>query len=346
MTPFARVRAFASRLSLPAVAALGVAVAMPVQAQDFYRGKQVNIHVSSDPGGGYDTYTRTLARHLDRHIPGNPQIVVLNMPGGGGLRAAQFTYFAAPKDGTVIGDIRSSNMLEAILGIRGTDMDPTKFEWLGSLSSDTDVCSFSPAAGVKTFADMQQKELLVGASGKGSQSYMIPNAINRMLGTKMKIILGYKGAADRVLAVERGELQGNCGINGSTMTANYGQQMAEGKLIPVVQSGLRPYSALPNVPLTQSFAKTEEQREVLEALFSQLEIARTYAFPPGTPAARVAEMRRAFAAVVKDPQFLADAQRTKIDISPLSGEDTHKLIVRLANMRSDIKARVKELIEE
>lgn len=335
-----------SGATLPLVAAIAAVMALPAQAADFYQGKQLSITVSSDPGGGYDTYTRVLSRHIDRHIPGKPNIVVQNMPGGGGLRSAQFIFKAAPKDGTVFGDIRASNMLDAILGIRGQDIDPAKYEWIGSLASDTDVCSFWHTAGITTFDDLRNKEVTIGASGKGSQGYIMPNTINRVLGTKMKIIVGYKGAADRIIALERGELQGNCGINGSTLTSGWGQMIEQKKIIPVIQSGLSPYPAMPNVPLTQSFAKTDEQREILEAVFSQMEIARTYAFPPGTPAERVAEVRRAFQATIKDPAFQADAKKTKIVITPKSGEDTLKLFRKLAAMSPEVKAKVKEAIGE
>jgi tripartite-type tricarboxylate transporter receptor subunit TctC len=325
--------------------AAGIAVgAVPAGAADFYAGKQLKIVVSSDTGGGYDTYSRVLGHHMDRLIPGKPTIIIQNMPGGGGLRAAQFTYKAAPKDGTVLGNIRASNMLDSILGIRGTDIDPTKYEWVGSMAADTDLCSFWHTSGIKTFDDLTRKEVLVGASGKGAQAYSFPNAMNRVLGTKFKIILGYKGAADRILALERGELQGNCGINGSTTVSNYGQLLQQGKLVPVIQSGVAPYPALKNVPLTQSFAKTEEQRDVLEAIFSQMAIARTYAFPPGTPKDRVAIVKKAFDAAMVDPGLLAEAKKVKIDISPYSGAETARLMAKLVAMKPEVKAKAKAAI--
>ncbi len=335
------------RIPVP-LAALGAAVllAVPaqVQAQGAYAGKQVRIIVSSDPGGGYDTYARLLGRHLDRHLPGGPSVVIQNMPGAGGLRAAQFTYSAAPRDGTVLGNIRASSMLDSILGTRGTEIDPSKYEWIGSMAADTDVCSFWHTSGIKTFADLFEKEVLVGASGKGAQAYSFPNAINRVLGTKMKIILGYKGAADRILALEQGELQGNCGINGSTITANWAQLVSEGKLILVSQSGMRPYPTLPNVPLTQSFAKTEEQKEILDAIFGQMVIARAFAMPPGTDAARVAEMRKGFETALKDPRLLDDSKKVKLDIDPTFGDETAQMMAKLAAMKPDIKQKVKEAI--
>lgn len=338
-----------SRAFTPILVALASGLAFvsidEAAAADFYAGKTINITVSSDTGGGYDTYSRLLARHFSKHIPGKPTIVVQNMPGGGGLRSAQFLYEVAEKDGTVIGNIRASNLLDAVLGIRG-NMDSSKYEWIGNMTSDTDVCSFSQAAGIRTFDDLKNKEVIVGASGKGAQNFSFPNAINHVLGTKMKIVLGYKGAADRILAVERGELEGNCGINASTITSSWPQLLAEGKLISVMQSGLKPYSALPNVPMTQSFAKTDKQRQILDAIFGQMAIARLYAVPPGTPQDRVAILRTAFMASMNDPALKADAKKTKIDLDPSSGEEVGKIVASLVQLPDALKKEVRTAIGE
>jgi tripartite-type tricarboxylate transporter receptor subunit TctC len=312
-------------------------------AADFYAGKTVDITVSSDTGGGYDTYSRLLARHLADHIPGKPTIIVQNMPGGGGLRVAQFLYTVAGKDGTTIGNIRASTMLDAALGIRG-DVDPTKYEWVGSMGSDTDVCSFWHTADVRSFDDLKKKEVIVGASGKSAQNFSFPNAINHVLGTKMKIVLGYKGAADRILAVERGELQGNCGINASTLNSSWPKLLADGKLIAVIQSGLKPYPALPNVPMTQSFAKTDEQRKILKTIFSQMEVARAYALPPETPKERLAIIRKAFLETLKDPALAADAKKTKVDIDTTPGDGVAKIMADMTTLSPDIKKKVRTAI--
>lgn len=311
------------------------------RAADFYAGKTLNIIVSSDTGGGYDTYSRLLSRHFADHIPGHPTLVVQNMPGGGGLRSAQFIYDIAPKDGTTLGNIRASNMLDAILGIRGGDIDPLKYEWIGNMASDTDVCSFWHTSGIKKFDDLRKKQVIVGSSGKGAQNYSFTNAIDYVLGAKMKIVLGYKGAADRILALERGELQGNCGINGSTITTHWPKLLKEGKLIPVVQSGLAPYPALPNVPMTQSFAKTDEQRKILNTIFAQMAIARTYALPPGTPKDRIDVLRTAFVKTLKDPAFLADAQKTKVDIDLTGGKGVFDVYKKMADISPELKKKVR-----
>lgn len=330
-----------------AVAIAGaLAIAAPLaaaQAEDFYAGKTISMLVSSDTGGGFDTYSRLLARHYPKHIPGSPTIVVQNQPGAGGLRAAQI-LFTSPADGLRIANLRASNLLDSILEIRGKEINPTAFEWIGNMASDTDLCSFWHTAGVKTFEDLKQKEILVGGSGKGAQNYSFPSAINSVLGTKMKIILGYKGMGDRILALERGELQGNCGINSSSMMALHPELIKEGKLIPIMQSGLRPYSAFPNVPLTQSFAKTEREKQILVTIFSQMDIARLFAAPPKTPADRMKILREGFMKSMEDPALIAEAKKLRLDLDPMSAEEVAKTVSGMANIPDDLKAEVRAAI--
>jgi tripartite-type tricarboxylate transporter receptor subunit TctC len=314
-------------------------------AQDFYAGKTISMLVSSDPGGGFDTYSRLLSRHYPKYIPGAPTIVVQNQPGGGGLRAAQ-QIFTAPPDGLRIGNLRASNLLDSILGIRGPEINPTGYEWIGNMASDTDLCSYWHTAGVKTFDDLRNKEILVGGSGKGAQNYSFPSAMNSVLGTKMKIIIGYKGMGDRILALERGELQGNCGINSSSMMALHPQLITEGKLIPVMQSGLRPYSAFQNVPLTQSFARNEREKKILVTIFSQMDIARIFAAPPKTPADRMKILRDGFMKAMADPELIAEAKKQRMDLDPMDHLEVAKIIAEMANIPDDLKKEVREAIGE
>lgn len=331
---------------LMALAVLFAAPLRAVPAADFYAGKSIKLTVGSDAGGGYDTYTRLLARHIGRYLPGSPTVVVHNMPGAGGLRSVQYLYTVAAKDGTEFANLRASNMLDSILGLRGAEIDPTKYVWIGSMASDTDVCAFWRSSGIRSFDDMLTKETKVGGTARGAQAFSFPNSINAVLGTKMTIILGYKGTGDRAMAMERGELHGSCGINGSTLLSVLGQQVRDGKLIPVVQSGLKPHPSLPRVPLTQSFAKTDEQRQVLETIFSQMEIARAYAAPPGTPAEPTRLLRQAFMATMKDADFKQEAQKLKLELDAASGEDVEKIIARLAGISDDLKKKVKAAIGE
>lgn len=331
---------------LAAAAALMLQLVAPgaVRAADYYAGKTLILIASSEPGAGYDSYARLLARHIQKYIPGAPAIVVQNEPGGGGLRVGEVIYSIAEKDGTKVGNLRASSLLDSILGIRDADIDPNKYEWIGSMASDTDLCSYANTAGVHSFADLQNKEIIVGASGVGAQNYSFPNAINHVLHTKMKIILGYKGMGDRIIAVERGELQGNCGINASSMISGYPELITEGKLIPIMQSGLHPYSAFPNVPLTQSFATTEEEKRILVTIFSQMEIARVFAAPPGTPQAQVAILRKAFMRAMNDPELTGEAKGMRLDLNALSGENVAKVVADMSNLPPALKVQVRAAI--
>ena len=315
-------------------------------AVDFFAGKTITILNSSDAGGGFDTYTRILARHFGKYVPGHPSVIVQSIPGGGGLKAAQTLYAVAPKDGSTIGNFRSSNVMDSVLGIRGVDLDMARYHWLGSMGRDSDICSFWHTSGVKTFEDLRRKEVVVGASGKGAQNYSFPNAMNRVLGTKMKIVLGYQGMGDRIIALERGELQGNCGIYASSIASLHMPLVESGKLAPIVQSGLTPHPAFPNVPMTQSFASTERDRTLLTAFFSQMEIARLFAAPPGTPADRVAILRTAFAQAIADPELRAEAAKLGGEPDLVSGERVTQIVRDMRELPADLKADLKSLVGE
>jgi tripartite-type tricarboxylate transporter receptor subunit TctC len=339
-----------SAAALPSLATLIVATAVvaaaPVMAADYYAGKSIKLTVGSDVGGGYDTYSRLLARHMGRHIPGAPSIVVMNMPGAGGLRSVQYLYTVAPKDGTEFANIRSSNMLDSILGLRGEEIDPNKYVWIGSMASDTDVCAFWSTSGIRSFDDMLNKPTKIGSTARGAQAFSFPNSINYVLGTKMDIINGYKGTNDRALAMERGELSGMCGLNGSTLISVLQQPLGEGKLIPVVQSGLRPHPLLKNVPLTQSFAKTPEQKQILEAIFAQMDIARAFAAPPDTAAEPTRILRKAFLDTLADAGFKQEADKLKLELDPMSGEDVQTVIAQMSTLSDDLKKKVRDAIGE
>lgn len=326
------------------VASCAIACAMSLTSQaarsdDFYQGKTVSLIVSSDAGGGFDAYTRLLAPYMQKYIPGHPTMVVQNMPGGGGLRLTQYLYTVAEKDGTKVGNVRAPNALDAILNIRGGDIDPTRFAWVGNMAGDSDVCVFSKASGIHTLDDLRARETIIGSTGKGGQNYTFPNAINYVLGTKMKIILGYKGLGDRILAMERGEIEGACGINASSLSLHE-QSIAEGKIVPIVQAGRKPYYTIPNVPLTQSYARTDRERQILQAVFSLTEIGRTYALPPGVPADRVEIIRSAFMKATSDPGIIADAAKMKLEIDAMSGADLQKFIAEMANLTPELKKEV------
>jgi tripartite-type tricarboxylate transporter receptor subunit TctC len=319
-------------------------VSTSVHGADFYSGKTITIIVSSDAGGGYDGYARLLARYLPKYIPGAPGVVVQDEPGGGGLRGAQQIYATVEKDGTKIGSLRASNMLDAVLNVRGGEIDPNRYEWLGNIASDSDVCSFWRTAQIRSLEDLKKDQVLVGASGTGSFGYSFPSALNYVLHTKMKIITGYKGIGDRVLAMQQGELQGACGIFASTLTSLYPQLLASGDLVPLTQNGLHPYPALPGVPLTLSMAMSENQRRILTSIFSQTDMAFPYAAPPGTPKDRVEILKTAFMEALANPALKTEAAQAKMIVGPMSGPDVAKIVVAMSSLSPELKAEVRAAI--
>ncbi|HTI88503.1 MAG TPA: tripartite tricarboxylate transporter substrate-binding protein [Alphaproteobacteria bacterium] len=317
-----------------------IALASPsAHSEDFFAGKTVSLLVSSDPSGGFDTYTRLLAPYLQKYLPGKPTMVVQNMPGGGGLRVAQYMYSVAEKDGTKIGNVRAANALDSMLNIRGGDMDPTRFQWVGNMNGDTLVCEFSDTSGIRTVEDLRSRPTIVGSTGKGGDNYSMPNALNYVLGTKMKIVLGYQGTGDRVLASQRGEIDGLCGINASTLNT-LEDLIKSGKLLTIVQGGRKPYVTIPDVPMAQSYARTDRERQILDAVFSTAAVARTYALPPGTQKDRVDTIREAFMKATRDPEMIAQATKMKIEVDPMPGEDLQRYIADMAKLPPEMKKEV------
>jgi tripartite-type tricarboxylate transporter receptor subunit TctC len=314
-----------------ALAFLAATAAVPASAQsdsEFYRGKSITLGIPSDAGGGYDTYVRLLARHYAKHIPGNPNMVPQNVPGGGGLVQANRLYNTEAKDGTAIGLVRGSVLYEGVFGNPRAKFDGRKFAWLGNLNADRDTCVFWHTAGVDSPKDLYGKEVLMGATGTGAMSFSFPSVYNDVLGTKLKIIMGYKGTADRVLAMERGEIQGACGLTTGTFRATLEQPYKEGKLKLVAIAGFTKDPHFPEAPNMLDEAKTPEQRQALEFLFAQMEVGRAMAAPPGTPKVRVDILRRGFDATVTDPEFIADANKLKLDVSPISGAETEQVVAK------------------
>lgn len=326
-------------ITVSAIAGSILLASQPVQSAEVFEGKTVSLLVSSDPSGGYDTYTRLLAPYLQKYLPGKPTIVVQNMPGAGGLKVTQYMYSVAEKDGTKIGNVRAANAFDSILNLRGNEMDPNRFQWVGNMDGDSLVCDFSDKSGIRSVDDLRKRETIVGSTGKGGDNYSMPNAMNYVLGTKMKIVLGYQGTADRVLATQRGELDGLCGINASSLSTHE-DLIKSGKLVTIVQAGDKPFVTIPNVPMADSYARNDRERKILQAVFSTTAIGRTYALPPDTPMDRVGIIRTAFMKAVKDPEIIAQATKMKIEIDPMSGEDLQKYIADMAKLPPELKKDV------
>jgi tripartite-type tricarboxylate transporter receptor subunit TctC len=309
-------------------------------AAPFYQGKQIEIDINSSVGGGYDLYARLLARHMSKYIAGDPTIVPKNMVGASGLRLANWLNSAALRDGTVIGAISRATAFEPLLGNSAAQYDGTKFGFIGSANDEVSVCVAWHTAGVATFQDALQKDLTVGASGGiGDDTYQFPALLDRMVGARFKIVRGYPGGNEINLAMERGEVQGRCGIPWSTVKATRRDWIDEKKANFLMQFSLAKHRDLPDVPLVTDLAKTDEQRQILRLIFGRQVMGRPLAAPPGVPAERIAELRKAFMLTMADKDFLDDAAKMKLEVQPVSGEQIEKLVNDIYKTTSPAVAR-------
>jgi tripartite-type tricarboxylate transporter receptor subunit TctC len=294
---------------------------------EFYKGKNVDLMVGYSAGGGYDVYARIVARYLGKHIPGNPTVVVKNMDGAGSLRLANALYNSMPKDGTVIGTVARGAAFDPLLGNQGARFDASKFSWVGSANNEVSVCVAWGTSGIKTIEDTLTKELVVGGTGPSADTDQFPRIVNGVLGTKMKIVPGYPGGNDVSLAMERGEVQGRCGWSWSSVLATRKDWYDSKKINVLVQMALQKHPDLPNVPLVIDLAKTPEQKQILTLVFARQALGRPYLAPPGVPADRVEALRKAFMDTMKDPEFLAEAEKTQLEVNPVDGAEVQKIVV-------------------
>jgi tripartite-type tricarboxylate transporter receptor subunit TctC len=327
MSGFRRALAFGA-LGIAAVAmAPGDAARGADPIADFYAGKSVQLVIGYAPGGGYDVYARALARHMARHIPGNPSIVVQNMPGAGSIKAANYLYNIAPKDGTVFGGFARGAFLDPLLG-RGDGVQyvAAKYGWLGSISNEVGVCAFRSDSGIATWRDMQTKSYVIGSTGAGADSDVFATVLRKMFALPMKVVTGYHSAADVVLAISRREVDGRCGWSWSSMMA-WNKDMFQSKAVTVaIQLASQKLAELPDTPSILEVARDADQRAALKLILSRQMMARPYVAPPGIPPERLKALRAAFDATMTDPDFLADAQRQDLEVRPLSGAEADALI--------------------
>jgi tripartite-type tricarboxylate transporter receptor subunit TctC len=311
---------------------LGLLAFAPLAARavdDTFKDRTIIVYVSTGPGGGYDAYGRMVARYIGRHLPGNPRVIVENMPGAGGRSLANFLYNAAPKDGTAIGIVQHTIVYDDLFAEQGVKYDARKFTWLGSAASFTSVGIAWHTSGVATIEDAKQKQIVMGSSGAGATSYQYTNLMNHLLGTKFKILIGYKGAADMYLALERGELQGVAGTDWTTIHNQHSRWLENKDINVFVQFAVRKHPDLPNVPLIGDLVTSDEDKSVLRFVFLGLGFARPFLAPPGLPEPVVAALRNGFDATTKDPEFLAEAAKVRFDIDPVDGITAQKLVEEL-----------------
>ena len=336
-----------SRAILAAVIA-GVAIATtPAAAQDsvpkFYAGKQIDLAIGSSAGGGYDTYARLVARYIGRHIPGHPAIVPQNMPGAGSNKAAGYIYSMAARDGTAIGAVFPGIILQPLIGHVPTPHDPSKFIYLGSANSDAYMCIARKDAPVHDFKDLQSHVLIIAGATEGATTHDLPVIENNLLGAHFRIVSGYPGMRENTMAIESGEVQGVCGYGWASLESQHPEWLKRGFINIVVQESIKGYSKLNamGIPRTADFAKTDEQRQILELVYSQGVFGRPYVLPPGVPADRVAALRRAFMEALQDKALLADAAKMKLDIGAMSGDDLQALVAKLFALPPSVSAHAK-----
>src|SRR2546421_7817650 len=308
-------------------AALSCAQAQP--AGDFYKGKVVELYIGYSVGGGYDIYARLLARHMGRHLPGNPVIVPKNMEGAGSLRLANWLYKAAPKDGSVFGTIGRGIAFDPLLGTEGAQFKAAEFGWLGSANDEVSVCAAWGKTGITRFEDLYARTVFVGGTGAGADTDLFPKAMNHILGTKLKLVTGYPGGNDITLAMQRGEVEARCGWSWSSIKSNHAPWVKDGTIKLLVQLSLEKHPDLPQVPLIMDMVKTPEQRSVLRLVFARQALGRPFLAPPGLPAERLAILRRAFMDTMQDKAFLAEADKIKLEITPVTGEAVQKLVAEI-----------------
>jgi tripartite-type tricarboxylate transporter receptor subunit TctC len=295
-------------------------------ANPYYAGKQIRMVIASGVGGGYDVYARFLARHLPRHIPGNPAIVSQNMPAASGLAATNWAYSAAaPRDGTAIVATFNALLDDPLYGSPVARFDPLRFAAVGSIARQQTVCATWHMSRIKTLDQARQQEVTVSATGASGDRATMPRILNALLGTKFKVISGY-GTTESMLAVERGEVDGMCGVSWSTLKVSNPDWVQNDRLTIMIQAGARPQAGLPNVPLVVDQASNAEDRRLIELLFFPQEMGRPFIMPPDTPKELVNTIRRAFDATMKDPAFLAEARKSLFDVDPLTGEEMERIL--------------------
>jgi tripartite-type tricarboxylate transporter receptor subunit TctC len=326
-----------------------VAGSVPACAQGdvaaFFKDKQMRIVVGSAPGAGYDLNARLLARHWTDHIPGKPQFIVQNQVGAGSVTMTNAVYGGAPRDGTVIGAAINGMPTASLLTPAIVKYDTKKLIWVGSTNRETQLCYVWHTAPVQSLADLKTTELVVGATSAGTTQFDFPIAAKAILGLKFKVISGYKGTTDIHLAMESGEVQG-MGSNGwlslKTLNSNW---LAEKKVRPIVQFVLERNPELGDVPTIFEIASNDAQKQALRLLVARLEYGRPFFLPPDVPGDRVAALRRAFDETMKDPSYLAEAEKAKIDVSPMSGEEVEKLVAQVLDTPPDVVALVQKALE-
>jgi tripartite-type tricarboxylate transporter receptor subunit TctC len=332
----------------PIALAAFAALASPVHATDYYAGRTITFIVGTDTGGGFSIYARAIAKYLPRYIPGNPMIVIRNMPGAGGAVASTWLYQIAARDGTVIGSVAPNAILARLLGDGRAGYEPEKFNYLAGAERSTRLCVTFHRSPVRTLQDALSHRAVIGATTVGSPTREYAAIVRNTIGARFEIVSGYKGPADLFVAMERGEIDGVCGIDWSALKAQQPDWLREKKLNLLVQAALAPHPelALLGVPTPWAYIKDDIDRKAVELMVEfQRAFGRTYMAPPGVPAELVQNLRTAFTAVLHDPDFLIEAGNLRIDVNPLTGEQIQRTVEALHGAPRQVVERLRQIVE-
>lgn len=339
------VRAFSKYITALLVGACFSAPALADDVADFYKGKVITVVISSSAGGGYDTLARTIARHLGDHIPGNPTLIVQNMPGAGGIVATNYLYNIAAKDGTVIGGVQNNTPFEPLYGTKEAQYDATKFEWLGSPSVETGMLTVWKTSPAKTIEDAKAQTVTVGVTGANSTPSFYARLLNAALGTKLDIINGYKGQNEVFLAMERGEVQGAPSLFYSSLVATRPTWLPDGSVRVLVQFGTEKEPKLGDVPFANDLVSDPKTLDLMKVAFAPLAFGRPYLTPPEVPADRVAALRKGFEDMMKDPSFISDAEGLGLQVdSPRNGEQLADTLKEAYATSPEVVSEIRKLI--
>jgi len=330
-----------------AIAAVLIPFLTPAGAQaqsveEFYRGKTISMVIGYPAAGANDRYARTIARHIGKYIPGHPNVISRNMPGGGSLIAANHVFNVAPKDGTVISLLAATTPLEEALGTQGAKFKSAQFNWIGRMASSINITFMNLNAPVKTIKDAFTHEAILGATGRSATPTVYPSVLNNVLGMKFKIVMGYEGSVAAMLAMERGEVEGHStSLDG--VKAAHEDWLRDRKVNILVQYGLRRHPDLPDVPLSIDLGRTPEEVQILRIVANATEVGKMTLAPPGVPADRVLALRRAFDATIKDPDYIAEMNKQRLEIVPLNGEELQKIVAEVGTISPAILDKVKAI---
>ena len=335
-------RSMAQLAAASLIAVTGLTGAANAQSETF--DKPITIYVAGTAGGGIDLLARALARHMGKYVPGTPNVVVQDMPGAGGIRAAGFLAEAAPRDGTAIGTFAGGPVIEPLIGARNPGYDMSKFTWVGAVSKDVGVCLSYGTTPFKTIEDLRDKQMIVAGTGAGSDSDTYPIILNEVLKTKIKLITGYLGTKETIMAIETGEAHGRCSVAYSALKMARPDWLRDKKINVIMQFGLEKSAELPDVPLVLDFVKNTEDRQLMELLMGTMAVARPFMAPPGVPEVRATALRRAFDKTMKDEGFLAEAKQLQLDVEPTAGEEAQKIVQAMYATPKAVVERAKKLL--